>query len=145
MAEYYVGIDIGGTSVKFAVLEDNKPTDEKTEFLFWEKWLCNLFMQDKIGAVFEAIVASVTEFGLFVRTNDSFADGFVPLRALTDDFYDFDAEHLTLIGRNGGCCYRLGDRVQVILREASPLTGGLIFSIKHPNRKHPSKQHKKKR
>ena len=105
----------------------------------------SLFMQDKIGAVFEAIVASVTEFGLFVRTNDSFADGFVPLRALTDDFYDFDVEHQTLIGRNGGCCYRLGDRVQVILREASPLTGGLIFSIKHPNRKHPSKQHKKKR
>ena len=40
--------DLTDLSNKLLVLEDNKPTDEKTEFLFWEKWLCNLFMQDKM-------------------------------------------------------------------------------------------------
>lgn len=96
----------------------------------------SLFMQDKIGAVFEAVVASVTEFGLFVRTDDGFADGFVPLRALTDDFYDFDDEHLTLTGRNGAHRYRLGDRIRVILKEASPVTGGLIFGMAQSTAKH---------
>lgn len=42
--------DLTDLSNKLLVLEDNKPTDEKTEFLFWEKWLCNLFMQDKMEA-----------------------------------------------------------------------------------------------
>ena len=40
--------DLSDLSNKLLVLEDSKPTDEKTEFLFWEKWLCYLFMQDKM-------------------------------------------------------------------------------------------------
>lgn len=88
------------------------------------------FMYDKVGKVFEVIVASVTQFGLFVRTIDGFADGFIPMRALTDDFYDYDDIRQEIVGRNTAKTYRLGDKLNAVLQEATPVTGGLLFSPK---------------
>ncbi len=40
-------------------------------------WLKCEFMQDHVGDTFEAVIASVTSFGLFVRLNELFIDGLV--------------------------------------------------------------------
>ncbi len=87
------------------------------------------FLQDKVGAIFAAAINGVTRFGLFVTLDDTGADGLVPMSLLPDDFYDHvEAEH-ALVGRRWGRTYHLGERVRVRLREAEPMTGGLILEL----------------
>ncbi len=52
-----------------------------------------------VGAVFGGAITSVTRFGLFVRLDDTGADGLVPMRALSDDWFDLDRSGTKLVGR----------------------------------------------
>lgn len=76
-------------------------------------WLKCEFMQDHVGDVFDGIVASVTNFGLFVRITDYQIDGLIHITALGNDYYQFDQVKQCLIGENSGIVYRLGDPVRV--------------------------------
>ena len=90
------------------------------------------FMEDRIGAVFEARIASVTRFGLFMRLKETGADGLLPIRALGAEFFRHDEKRHALVGDRTRTAYRLGDRLQVRLAEAAPLTGGLRFDLAEP-------------
>jgi len=87
------------------------------------------FMADKCGAQFPARISGVTRFGLFVTLADTGASGLVPLSALPDDFWIHDETTKSLTGRRTRMAYHLAQSVEVRLMEASPVTGGLIFSI----------------
>ncbi|MGL5360470.1 MAG: ribonuclease R [Shewanella sp.] len=76
-------------------------------------WLKCEFMQDHVGDTFEAVIASVTNFGLFVRLNDLFIDGLVHISSLGSDYYQFDPMRQRLIGENTGQIYQVGDPVTV--------------------------------
>ncbi len=87
------------------------------------------FMEERIGAEFNARITGVTRFGLFLRLADTGADGLLPMRALGTDFYRHDEKRHALVGQRTGKTYRLGEHVQVRLAEAAPLTGGLRFDL----------------
>lgn len=87
------------------------------------------YMAERIGAEFEGLVSGVARFGLFVKLDETGADGLVPVSSLGDDYYHHDAETGTLTGDRGGRTFRLGQRVTVRLEEAAPLTGGLVFTL----------------
>ena len=76
-------------------------------------WLKCEFMQDHVGDVFQAVVASVTNFGLFVRITDFGIDGLVHVTALGNDYYRFDDVKQMLIGEASGRVFRLGDGLEV--------------------------------
>jgi ribonuclease R len=61
---------------------------------------------------FEGEIAGVIGSGLFVRFGEVF-EGYVPVRTLTDDYYELTPLGTALTGRRGGRTYRLGDRVNV--------------------------------
>lgn len=85
------------------------------------------YMADKVGAIFDATISSVTGFGIFVRLAESGADGLIPMRALSGDFFVHDERLHALIGRRTGIVYRLGAPISVELVEAAPLAGALSF------------------
>ena len=87
------------------------------------------YMADKVGANFAARISGVTRFGVFVTLLESGASGLVPVRSLPDDFWRHDERGQTLIGRRTGLVFRLAQEVEVLLAEASPVTGGLVFHI----------------
>ena len=87
------------------------------------------FMEDRIGARFDARITGVTRFGLFVRLAQTGADGLLPMRALGAEFFRHDAKRHALVGEHSRTAYRLGDRIAVRLAEAAPLTGGLRFEL----------------
>src|SRR5258706_12107094 len=87
------------------------------------------FMEDRVGEVFDARIASVTRFGLFVRLKETGADGLLPIRSLGMEFFRHDEKRHALVGDRTGTTYRLGDIVRVRLAEAAPLTGGLRFEL----------------
>ncbi len=88
-----------------------------------------VYLQDRVGAEFPGRITGVTRFGLFVTLDDTGADGLVPMRSLPDDFYDHVEERHALVGRRWGRVYTLGERITAKLREASPVTGGLIMEL----------------
>ncbi len=87
------------------------------------------FMADKVGSLFAARISGVTRFGLFVTVTGSGASGLVPVSSLQDDFWFHDEATQTLSGRRTRLTFGLTQEVEVLLAEASPVTGGLVFHI----------------
>ncbi len=87
------------------------------------------FLADRIGGTFPGSVNGVTRFGLFVTLDETGADGIVPMRSLPDDYYFHDEDHHRLIGERHGRTYSLGERVEIRLVEAEPITGSLVFEL----------------
>jgi len=87
------------------------------------------FMQDRVGATFSGRISGVTRFGLFVRLNETGADGLLPIRALGMEYFKHDDKRHALVGDRSGTTYNLGDMISVRLAEAAPLTGGLRFEL----------------
>ena len=87
------------------------------------------FMADRIGATFSGRIAGVARFGLFVKLDETGADGLVPIRSLGDEYFCHDAESQTLTGEKTGTILGLGQRVSVKLAEAEPMTGGLVLEL----------------
>jgi ribonuclease R len=86
-------------------------------------------LADRVGAQFEGRIGGVTGAGLFIKLNDTGADGFIPARTIGDEFFRFDERSRALIGNRSGETYRLGDTVSVKLVEAAPVAGALRFEL----------------
>ncbi len=87
------------------------------------------FLADRIGNTFEGRVTGVTRFGLFVRLDETQADGLVPISTLGNERYNHDESAHALVGEQSGERFQLGMRVDVRLEEATPISGGLVFSL----------------
>lgn len=87
------------------------------------------FLADRVGATFAGRIAGVARFGLFVRLDETGADGLVPIRSLGDEYFRHDAEAQTLTGERSGQVIGLGQRVTVKLASAEPVTGGLLLEL----------------
>src|SRR5690625_3828068 len=87
------------------------------------------FLEKRIGEVCAGRVNGVTRMSLFIRLEETGADGLAPISGLPDDYYIHDERQHSLVGRRWGRVYRLGQALTVELREAQPLTGGLILAI----------------
>jgi ribonuclease R len=87
------------------------------------------FLADRIGATFEGRVTGVTRFGLFIRLDETQADGLAPISTLGNERWIHDETAHALVGEHSGERYPLGARVEVRLEEATPISGGLVFSV----------------
>lgn len=87
------------------------------------------FLSDKIGATFKGRISGVVRAGLFVKLDDTGADGFVPVRTLGAEYFDYDEKRHTMTGSRSGLTHRLGDSVEVRLAEAAPVAGALRFEL----------------
>lgn len=86
-------------------------------------------LADQIGATFAGQIAGVTKSGLFIKLDETGADGFVPAGTIGADYYRYDEKSHALNGERTGESYRLGDKVSVKLVEAAPVAGALRFEI----------------
>lgn len=71
------------------------------------------YMKDHIGEEFEGIISGVTEWGFYVELNDSKCEGLVHIRELDDDYYFFDEDNYSIIGKRNKKTYQLGDSVKI--------------------------------
>ncbi len=97
------------------------------------------WLADRVGATFPGRISGVTRAGLFVKLNETGADGFVPMRTLGSEFFVFDEAKHAVIGSRSGEMHRLGDQVEVKLVEAAPLAGALRFEMVSEGRVLPRK------
>ncbi|WP_412507003.1 ribonuclease R [Roseovarius sp. SYSU LYC5161] len=87
------------------------------------------FLSERVGEEFTGRVSGVARFGVFVRLDETGADGLIPVRSLGREFFHFDADAGTLMGADTGLTIGLGQRVTVRLAEAAPVTGGLALEL----------------
>src|SRR3984885_10118863 len=86
-------------------------------------------LADRVGAVFTGRIVGVTRVGLFVKLNETGADGFIPAGTLGDDYFRFEEANRALVGTRTKETFRLGAAVNVRLVEAAPFAGALRFEI----------------
>lgn len=97
------------------------------------------FLADRIGATFEGRVSGVTRSGLFVKLDETGADGFVPASTLGNEYFRYHEAQHALIGDMSGETHRLGDAATVRLVEAAPVAGALRFELLSAGRITPAK------
>ncbi len=93
-----------------------------------ERYL-SAYLADRIGERFSGIINGVSRFGLFVVLDETGAEGLVPISTLPGDYYVYEEDRHRLFGSSTGRTYTLGEPVELILAEAAPVTGGLLFHL----------------
>ncbi len=78
---------------------------------------------------YPALVTDVRNFGFFVDVPGLAMSGLVPLSALMDDFYVFDAERNLVVGRRTRRMIRLGDSVEVQVAKVDPFKKQVDFVL----------------
>ena len=87
------------------------------------------YLADRVGSEFAGTIAGVARFGLFVKLDETGADGLVPISSLGREYFRHDPDTQTLTGERSRRVIGLGQRVTVRLAEAAPITGGLLFEL----------------
>ena len=87
------------------------------------------FMTDRLGQVFDGVISGVTEWGLYVELNENKCEGMIPIRDLTDDYYEFDEKNYCLRGRRRKHVYSLGDTITVRVAKANLERKQLDFEL----------------
>lgn len=90
------------------------------------------WMRSYIGHVYEGRITSVTKFGIFIELPQG-VEGCIPTSSLSDYFIYFEDSH-SLLGKRSRVRYRVGQRVEVQVREVQPEEGEITFSFtRHPD------------
>jgi ribonuclease R len=107
-------------------LAERRAADAERELMEWKKMR---FMADKVGDDFKAIILSVTKYGFFVELDELFIEGMVPIGSLVGDHYSFRDTDRTICGARTGHCFRVGERVEVILDRVDRQQRRLQFAL----------------
>ena len=92
------------------------------------------YMADHIGQQYEGIISSVTGFGFYVLLGNTI-EGLVRVQSLSDDYYHYDEEEGSLIGRSRGNTYRLGQKVRIRVVAADKNTRTIDFELVQSGKK----------
>jgi len=86
------------------------------------------YMQDKIGNIYEGIISSVTNFGIFVELQNT-VEGLIRFENLGEkEYFIYDDEHKHLIGEKTKKIYKLGDKIKIQVIEANKETRKIAFA-----------------
>ena len=88
-----------------------------------------LFLADRIGAEFQGRISGVTKAGLFIRLEETGADGFAPASQISHEYWRYSEGSQALIAEKSGKRYEMGMEVTIRLAEVAPLEGGLLLEV----------------
>ncbi len=74
------------------------------------------FMQKHLGEVFPGLIVGVQNYGFFVQVDPILAEGLVRVSSLKNDWYEYRSRQQALVGRKSRRQFRLGDRVEVQIK-----------------------------
>ena len=80
------------------------------------KYMQSIYMSERIGNVYEGIITSVTEYGIFVEIIENKCEGLIKLADIGGDTFIVDMKNYCARGHNTGEIIRLGDKVHVIVQ-----------------------------
>ncbi|MEN3749356.1 VacB/RNase II family 3'-5' exoribonuclease [Sphingomonas sp. HF-S3] len=87
------------------------------------------YLAAHVGEVLEARITGVQNFGFFATVEGIGGDGLVPARDLGSEYFRYDESGQRLVGEHSGEEFRLGQRLELRLAEANPVSGALRFEL----------------
>ena len=87
------------------------------------------FMEDKIGEVYDGIISSVTNFGIFVEL-DNTIEGLIRFENLGDEYFVYDDQNKTLLGENSKVLYKIGNKITIEVLSANKDTREIDFKLR---------------
>jgi ribonuclease R len=105
---------------------ERRAADAERELIEWKKIK---FMTDRVGEDFDAMILSVTKYGMFVELAEMYVEGLVPIFTLTDDHYTYRETSREIRGGKSNKTYRPGMKVRVLLDRIDRGNRRLQFAI----------------
>lgn len=84
------------------------------------------YMESKIGEVYEGIISSVTQFGIFVELPNT-VEGLIRFENLGDEFFIYDENKKRLIGEKTNKIYKIGDKIKIRVISANKMLRQVDF------------------
>jgi len=105
---------------------ERRAAEAERDLVEWKKVQ---FMIDRVGEDFDAMIISVTKFGLFVELESLFIEGLVPIDAIPGDRFRFHDNARRMVGERTRKEYKIGEKVRVILDRVDAAAKTLQFGI----------------
>ena len=86
------------------------------------------YMSKRIGEVYEGIISGVTGYGLYVELPNT-VEGMVRIASIPDDFYIYHEESMSIIGKDTGKIYAMGQKVAVKTVSVDKLLRTIDFEL----------------
>ncbi len=121
-----------GAEEDFAEIGDHLSTTEQravgAEREVFDRYAA-AYLEDRVGAIVDGTISGVSRAGLFVRLNETGADGLIPMSMLPMDRYRHEPARHALVGERTGHKYHLGDPITVRLREVVGIAGQITLEL----------------
>lgn len=75
------------------------------------------FMQDFIGNKYQGRISRMNRYGFFVELDNPYIEGWLPIDTLPGGPYEYDEKRIRISARRNKRMFRIGDRLDVILRQ----------------------------
>jgi ribonuclease R len=87
------------------------------------------FLATRVGEIHKVRITGVQNFGFFATIEEFGGDGLVPVSTLGAERFWYDEASQTLTGESSGEQYAVGQRLELRLAEADPVTGAIKFEL----------------
>lgn len=87
------------------------------------------FMKERVGEEYIGKVVGITPFGLRIRLRDFYVEGFLHVSYMNDDFYQYDERLISLIGKNRGRSFTIGDELAVRIDRVDMDEREIVFGL----------------
>lgn len=88
-------------------------------------------MSERIGNVYEGIITSLADYGLFIEIIENKSEGLIRLADIGGDTYSVDMKNYRLVGYNTGKVLRLGDKVLISVASVDIEKKNINFTLIH--------------
>ena len=92
------------------------------------------YMQNHIGEGYDAIITEIYSHGMFVKTKDQIS-GKIKFENMLDDKYHYDYDKKAIIGQKTKKKYQIGNKIYVIVKDASKENRTINFETGIPKRR----------
>ncbi len=90
------------------------------------------FMENKVGEEFEAIISSITSFGMFAELENT-VEGLIRFENMGNEYYIYDEDRKQLIGEHTNRVFKIGDKVKIRVISASKMLRQIDFELMEEN------------
>ena len=90
------------------------------------------FMEDKIGEEFEAIISSITSFGMFAELENT-VEGLIRFENMGNEYYIYDEDRKQLIGEHTNRVFKIGDKIKIRVISESKMLRQIDFELMEEN------------
>ena len=86
------------------------------------------YMEERIGEEYDAIISSITSFGVFAELENTI-EGLIRFENLGDEYFIYDEERKIIIGEITNKTYKIGDKIRIRVIRASKELKEIDFEL----------------